>query len=149
MRILRQRKISLLLFYLALPDYCSETNESTLMRVLLLSLVFGPIDCVKIWEFCGKGKSNCYCFIPLLTWLVGCRFDSKIILSFSAIIKFSRNCVSCYRLWPMRSALVVTLWDFRSMCIKKKHSENADTSKSVIFDMWCGPYDKVKNAKVI
>ena len=31
----------------------------------------------------------------------------------------------------------------------KKHSENADTSTSVTFDMWCWPYDKVKNAEVM
>ena len=31
----------------------------------------------------------------------------------------------------------------------KKHSENADNSSSVTFDMWCWPYDKVKNVDVI
>ena len=42
--------------------------------------------------------------------------------------------------------------NFRKMTISptnKKHSENADTSTSVTFDMWCWPYDKVKNAEVI
>ena len=33
--------------------------------------------------------------------------------------------------------------------LNKKHSENADTSTSVTFDMWCWPYDKVKNAYVM
>ena len=40
-----------------------------------------------------------------LTWLEGCRFDSKVILSFSVIIIFCRNCVCCWRLWPLRNAL--------------------------------------------
>ena len=60
-------------------------------------------------EFCGKGKSNYYCFIPLLTWLVGCRFDSKVILSFSAIIMFCRNCVCCQRLQLLRGTFVIII----------------------------------------
>ena len=31
----------------------------------------------------------------------------------------------------------------------KNHSENADTSTYVTFDICCGPYDKVKNIEVI
>ena len=33
--------------------------------------------------------------------------------------------------------------------MNKKHSENADISTYVTFDMWCWPYGKVKNAEVI
>ena len=57
-----------------------------------------------------KGREY-YCFIPLLTWLEGCRFDSKVILSISAIMMFYRNCVCCQRLWPLRSVLVLVKTD--------------------------------------
>ena len=33
---------------LALVAYCSETNEPILMWILLLNLVLGPMDCIKI-----------------------------------------------------------------------------------------------------
>ena len=34
---------------LALAAYCSKTNKLILMHFLLLNLVLGPIDYVKIW----------------------------------------------------------------------------------------------------
>ena len=46
-------------------------------------MIFFWLHC-KGREFYDNGKSNYYCFIPLLTWLEGCRFDLKVILSFPA-----------------------------------------------------------------
>ena len=45
--------------------------------------------------------------------------------------------------------LLTLVWTNNDNNNNKKHSENADTSTSDTFDMWCWPYDKVKNAEVI
>ena len=95
------------------------------MRFLLLDLVLGPIDCVKIWWWSVQRFGMCICgadpgtfkkILKVKKKKVAARVCHSLILPLvipsiysltaAAILMFCRNCVCCQRLWPLRSALV-------------------------------------------